>query len=134
MRKMQALAARHGVAKLRTVMEDLLTYSELKANEVFKSLPAGTYEFSDYLEDDTVSDVPIRIRLAMTVFADGRIHLDYTGTDPQAMGTVNCTQGVARAATYVPIIAVLDPDVPLNQGLLDLIEVHTPEGTLVNPV
>ena len=70
MRKIQALAERHGVAKLRTVMEDVLTYSELKAREVFKRLPPGANEFADYLEDDTVSEVPIRIQLAMTVEVD----------------------------------------------------------------
>jgi len=64
----------------------------------------------------------------------GKIVVDYEGTDPQALSTVNCSQGVARAATYAPLMAVLDPDVPLNQGVIDLIEYRAPRGCLVNPV
>lgn len=138
MRKMQALATRHGVAKLRTVMEDLLTYSELKANEVFKSLPAGTYEFSDYLEDDTVSDVPIRIRLAMTVSAEGRIHLDYTGTDPQVDSSYNVpTAGKVHPwviAGLMYFIVSQDPDIPTNAGFFRAITVTLPKGSLVHPI
>jgi N-methylhydantoinase B len=47
---------------------------------------------------------------------------------------VNCSEGVARAAIYIPLIAVLDPHVPLNQGVIDLIEFRAPRGCLVNPV
>jgi N-methylhydantoinase B len=137
-RKMQALAARHGTAKLRTIMEDLLTYSELKANEVFKSLPAGTYEFSDYLEDDTVSDVPIRIRLAMTVSSDGRIHLDYSGTDPQVDSSYNVpTAGKVHPwviAGLMYFIVSQDPDIPTNAGFFRAITVTLPEGSLVHPI
>ena len=82
-KKLKALAERHGVEKMRTVMEDLLTYSELKARNVFRTFKPGTYSFSDYLEDDTITDVPVRINLSMTVNENGDIHLDYTGTDPQ---------------------------------------------------
>ena len=138
MRKLQALAARHGVAKLRTVMEDLLTYSELKARAVFRTLPAGTYEFSDYLEDDTVSEVPIRIQLAMTVNADGRIHLDYTGTDPQVDSSYNVpTSGKVHPwviAGLMYFIVSQDPDIPTNAGFFRAITVTLPEGSLVNPI
>jgi N-methylhydantoinase B len=138
MRKIQALAARHGVAKIRTVMEDLLTYSELKAREVFKKLPAGTYEFSDYLEDDTISDVPVRIQLAMTVASDGRIHLDYTGTDPQVDSSYNVpTSGKVHPwviAGLMYFIVSQDPDIPTNAGFFRAISVTLPEGCLVNPI
>lgn len=138
MRKIQALAARHGVAKLRTVMEDLLTYSELKAREVFKKLPAGTYEFSDYLEDDTISDVPVRIQLSMTVSSDGRIHLDYTGTDPQVDSSYNVpTSGKVHPwviAGLMYFIVSQDPDIPTNAGFFRAISVTLPEGCLVNPI
>ena len=66
-KKLKALAERHGVEKMRTVMEDLLTYSELKARKVFRTFKPGTYSFSDYLEDDTITNVPVRINLSMTV-------------------------------------------------------------------
>ena len=41
-------------------------------------MPAGRYEFSDYIEDDVVTDIPIRLKVALTI-GDGEIHLDFTG-------------------------------------------------------
>jgi len=138
MRKIQALALRHGVARLKTAMEDLLTYSELKAREVFKRLPLGRYEFADYLEDDTISEVPVRIQLAMTVQPDGRIHLDYSGTDPQVDSSYNVpTSGKVHPwviSGLMYFIVSQDPDIPTNAGFFRAISVNLPEGCLVHPI
>jgi N-methylhydantoinase B len=137
-RKLKALAERHGVEKLRTVMEDLLTYSELKARNVFKTFKPGTYSFSDYLEDDTVTNVPIRINLAMTITEQGNIHLDYSGTDPQVDSAYNVpTSGKVHPwviAGLMYFIVSQDPDVPTNAGFFRAITVNLPEGCLVNAI
>jgi N-methylhydantoinase B len=136
--KLKALAERHGVAKMRTVMEDLLTYSELKARNVFKSLKPGTYSFSDYLEDDTISNVPIRINLSMTVSNTGEIHLDYAGTDPQVDSSYNVpTSGKVHPwviAGLMYFIVSQDPDIPTNAGFFRAITVNLPLGSLVNAI
>jgi N-methylhydantoinase B len=136
-RKLQELARRYGTKKLRTVMDDLLLYSESKARRVFEQIPAGRYEFADYLEDDTVSDVPIRINLAMTV-DKGTIHLDYTGTDPQVASAYNIpTAGKIHPWVIVGLgyfVASQDPDTPTNAGFFRALSVTLPEGSLVNPI
>lgn len=136
--KLKALAERHGVQKLRTVMEDLLTYSELKARNVFKSFKPGTYTFSDYLEDDTISNVPVRINITMTVNGEGDIHLDYTGTDPQVDSSYNVpTSGKVHPwviAGLMYFIVSQDPDIPTNAGFFRAITVNLPLGCLVNAI
>lgn len=135
--KLQELAKRYGSKKLRTVMDDLLLYSESKARRVFEQIPAGRYEFADYLEDDTVSDVPIRINLAMTV-EKGSIHLDYSGTDPQVTSAYNVpTAGKIHPWVIIGLgyfVASQDPDIPTNAGFFRAISVKLPEGSLVNPI
>jgi N-methylhydantoinase B len=137
-KKLKALAERHGVEKLRIVMEDLLTYSELKARNVFKTFRPGTYTFSDYIEDDTVTNVPIRINLAMTVTDKGDIHLDYDGTDPQVDSAYNVpTSGKVHPwviAGLMYFIVSQDPDIPTNAGFFRAITVNLPLGCLVNPI
>ena len=136
--KLKRLAERHGVDKMRTVMEDLLTYSELKARKVFQSFKPGTYSFSDYLEDDTISDVPVRINIAMTVSKEGDIHLDYTGTDPQVDSSYNVpTSGKVHPwviAGLMYFIVSQDPDIPTNAGFFRAITVNLPLGSLVNAI
>jgi N-methylhydantoinase B len=136
-RKLQDLARRYGVEKLRQVMDDLLLYSELKARRIFERIPAGTYHFSDYVEDDTISEVPIRISLNMTV-ADGRIHLDYTGTDPQVASAYNVpTAGKVHPWVMAGLgyyVVSQDPDIPTNAGFFRAITVKLPKGSIVNPI
>ena len=137
-KKLKALAERHGVEKMRTVMEDLLTYSELKARNVFRTFKPGTYSFSDYLEDDTITNVPVRINLSMTVNENGDIHLDYTGTDPQVDSSYNVpTSGKVHPwviAGLMYFIVSQDPDIPTNAGFFRAITVNLPLGSLVNAI
>jgi N-methylhydantoinase B len=136
--KLKALAERHGVEKMRRVMEDLLTYSELKARRVFRLLKPGTYSFSDYLEDDTISNVPVRINIATTVRERGDIHLDYSGTDPQVDSSYNVpTSGKVHPwviAGLMYFIVSQDPDIPTNAGFFRAITVNLPLGSLVNAI
>src|SRR5690606_39330089 len=72
----------HGIETFMACQNDLIAYTEAKARDALRRIPDGTYEFWDFLDDDFVSHVPVRVRLAMTV-KDGGITLDFTGTDPQ---------------------------------------------------
>ena len=64
------------------------------------TFPDGTYRFVDYLEDDLVSNIPVRIELALTVDKDSA-HLDFTGTDPQVLAAFNIvTAGKPHALAH----------------------------------
>ena len=133
-RRLRALIAKYGLEVVLGSFEAALDYTRRRFLKAMEAMPNASVAGSDiYMEDDGSGGGPYRVRVTIMKTPE-KIAVDYTGTDPHAMATVNCTQAVARAATIVPIIAVLDPEIPLNQGLLDLIEIDTPEGTLVNPV
>ena len=55
------------------------------------------------MEDDGFGDGPYRVQVTLTKTPE-KIVVDFTGTDPQSMSTVNCSEGVARAATYAPLL------------------------------
>ena len=48
-------------------MIDLLKQAEDRAGKVIEAIPDGTSEFADYLDDDMISDVPIRLKIKLTV-------------------------------------------------------------------
>jgi len=62
-----------------------------------------------------------------------RIILDYTGTSPQVPLPLNAVYGVTLSGVYYAIRALLASDVPMNDGVFRPVEVHVPEGTLLNP-
>lgn len=133
-RRILALIEKYGLDTVLRGFEATQEYSRRRFLKAMEVMPNATATAQDtYMEDDGFGGGPYRVNVTL-IKTPERIVVDFEGTDRQAMATVNCSQGCARAATYIPIIAVLDPGVPINQGLLDLIEWRAPEGTLVNPV
>ncbi|MFK3777510.1 hydantoinase B/oxoprolinase family protein [Agrobacterium sp. NPDC089420] len=135
-RRFEQTVMRHGAEAVSAAASDLLAWAAEKARAVLRQVPSGSYSFSDYLDDDAAGKLPVRIALTAT-FADGEVHLDFTGTDPQVATAMNIpSRGRPHAWLTLRVLALvntLDPSVPLNAGLLDPVRITAPEGTLVNP-
>ncbi len=135
-RRVEEIVARHGVETFRQCQIDLAEYARSKARAVQRRLPDGVYEFWDFMDDDFVSRIPVRVRLRMTV-DDGLIHLDFAGTDPQVASAYNIPTGGLRhpwlTLKLMHLIASTDKTVPLNHGLFENITVSVPKGTILNP-
>ena len=113
----------------------LKDYAERKARDVLRLLPDGVYEHWEYLDDDLVTSIPVRVRLRMTV-NDGRVHFDVTGTDPQVQAAYNIpTAGMLHnmlTRRIVTFIHTHDPDIPLNAGTFRPLSITNPAGTVLN--
>lgn len=135
-RRLEQTIAQHGADTVSAAATDLMSYAAQKARAVLKRVPDGTYRFSDYLDDDAATQLPVRIALAAT-FTDGTVHLDFTGTDPQVATAMNIpSRGRPHAWLTLRVLALvstLDPTTPLNAGLLEPVRITAPEGSLVNP-
>lgn len=135
-RRFEQAIAQHGADEVSAASTDLVTYAAEKARSVLRKVPAGSYAFSDYLDDDAAGNLPVRIALTVT-FEDGEVHLDFTGTDPQVATAMNIpSRGRPHAWLTLRVLALvntLDPTAPLNVGLLDTVRITAPEGSLVNP-
>ena len=133
-RRVEALIRKNGMEVALSSFNAVVDYSRGRFLKAMEAMPNASVTASDiYMEDDGFGDGPYRVQVTLTKTPE-KIVVDFTGTDPQSISTVNCSEGVARAATYIPLLAVLDPGVPLNQGVIDLIEFRAPRGCLVNPV
>jgi len=130
------LVAEHGAGAFVAGQEALLDYAARKARAALRRIPAGRYAFWDYLDDDAVSPIPVRIRVAAEI-ADGAVHLDFTGTDPQVLSACNLPSLGLRhpwlTQRLLHFVTTHDPDVPLNAGILRSVSVTVPQGTLLNP-
>lgn len=135
-RRVAAIVAQHGADAVRRCRTDLPAYAAAKALAVQRAVPDGTYTFWDYMDDDFVSRVPIRLRLELTV-RDGHLHFDYAGTDPQVPSAYNVPTGGVRhpwlTMTAMKLIATRDRSAPLNHGLFEHMTVSVPPGTVANP-
>ncbi len=95
--------------------------------------PDGRYRFEDFMDDDGCGTEDIKIAMEAVVEGE-KITFDFTGTDPQMTGNFNVTMNATVASVCFAVQALLDPECPNNQGLLDAIEVTAPNGTVVSAV
>ncbi|TAK11680.1 MAG: hydantoinase B/oxoprolinase family protein [Anaerolineae bacterium] len=129
--RMEELAARYGVPTLNHHSAALLDYTERLTRALLQDRPDGRYEFEDQLDDDGISPDPLHIRVAITISGDSA-SVDFTGTAPQAQGSVNAVYAITLSAVYYVFRSLLSLDVPNNSGCLRPIQIIAPEGTLVN--
>ena len=135
-RRLHDLIRRFGPDTIDKAMDDLIDYAARKVEALIRRMPAGRYEFSDYIEDDVVTDIPIRLKVGLTV-GDGEIHLDFTGSDVQVASALNVpTAGRVHPFMSVALVnyfVTQDRTIPLNAGVLRRVRMTLPEGSVVNP-
>ena len=126
------LLTEYGQEQLTSGFEAVITYSRERIEAEIASLPDGTYEASDVLEGDGVTDEDIPIQVTVTV-EGSEIEFDFAGTADQVAGNLNAPLSVARSAVYFVVRCVTDPEIPPNHGCYDPVTVAAPEGSLLNP-
>ena len=132
-KRMAEILTRFGAESVEIFVDELIEYTERWARAEISKLPDGVYETEALLDDDGVSDRPIRLVLKVQI-KEGRVSFDLTGTDAQRSSPMNAT----LTQTYSPLAYVvkclIDSDIPTNEGFYRLIDVKAPPGTVVNAI
>lgn len=132
-RRLEELKNKFGLEQLMQGIEDLLEYTERRVRENIRSFPKGTYAAVDYLDDDGFGDEPVKIAVTATI-DDAGIHFDLTGCDDQGAGPMNATGSMAYSGIAFVVKALLDPDIPVNDGFYRTVRVSSRRGSVVNAV
>lgn len=118
-----------------TSSEQLLAYADLRARQIFASIPDGTYEFTDFLDNDVVTDNPVRLRVRLELHS-GEVTLDLRNCDVQSRSSFNiASHGLPHPWLVYRLITFLytmDPHIPINGGLLRSVKVRTQPGSIVD--
>jgi N-methylhydantoinase B len=126
------LAGRQGLDVLRSGMAEILDYAERRTRAALAELPDGTYEAEDLMEDDAGGEPrDLRLRVAATIEGEG-LMLDFSGTDPQVEGNLNCPLPVTKSAAFFAVRVLTDPEAPPSAGAFRPVEVIAPEGCLLH--
>lgn len=131
-RRFREILDRYGPDVVKTSTDALLDHSEGRIRAALEQMPDGDYEGEDFVDDDGVSDDPVRIKLKIIKRGNGAV-IDFAGTNAEVAGNVNCPVATVHAAVYYAFIAALDPHVPPNSGCYRPFELVLPEGSVVNP-
>ena len=125
------IADRYGLARVLRSAFDLVNYSERVTRAMLHQIPDGEYRFHDFLDDDGVTDQPVRIEVTLRIQGD-EVEVDFTGSSPQVAGSVNANYAIAVSATMYCFRCLIDADVPYNAGLLRPVHIIAPDRSVVN--
>jgi N-methylhydantoinase B len=131
-RRLLSYIDKYGLDGFTNFVEAVLDYSEKRVRRAITSIPNGTYEAEDIMDGDGISQEPVCIRATVRVGQED-LAFDFTGTHRQVEGNINAPVSVALSSVYYTVRCVTDFLAPPNQGCLRPIEVHIPEGSLLNP-
>jgi N-methylhydantoinase B len=130
--RLAELASRHGPDALRAGMGEILAYAERRTRAALAALPDGVYAAEDALEDDREGSRRDALLRVEATIAGERLRLDFSGTDPEVEGNLNCPLSVTKSAAFFAVRVLTDPDAPPSAGAHRPIEVIAPAGCLLN--
>jgi N-methylhydantoinase B len=127
-RRLQQLAGRLGLDRLRSATDAVLDYAERRTRASLSTLPAGPLRAEDVLE---APDGDLELRLMASV-RGGKLTLDFSGSAAQHEGNLNCPLAVTRSACLFAVRVLTDPELPPSAGAYRPIEVRAPLGSVLN--
>ena len=129
--RIKRLASEVGVESFLALVGDLQTYVNERAREEIAGLGNAEAEFTDYVDDDGVSDTPIKLHAKLRL-DEGEVYCDLSGCSPQVRSGINSVRGTTRSVLQWAIRTQLSDDFPDNHGLLSLLHLTTVPGTVVD--
>jgi N-methylhydantoinase B len=109
----------------------LIEYSARLMRHTIASIPDGSYEAEDALDDDGIEERPVRIAVRIVIRGEHAL-IDFTGSAAQVVGAINAVEAITVSAVSYVFRCLLGGDVPASAGLMEPIEVIAPAGTVVN--
>jgi N-methylhydantoinase B len=133
--RVRQAVAKWGLANVCEGREALIAYTEQRTRDIIRTMPDAGWSFEDYLEDDVVSKVPVRVKLQVSKDGADGLHFDFTGSDPQVQAAFNLATNGRHPFLCLAMFGFFrtrDPGLPINAGLIRPFRFTAPEGTVVN--
>ena len=134
--RLAEIVARYGLEETRRQAQALINYTASLTRAAIQMIPDGCYTFTDYLDDDGQSDDPIPIHVAIDVQGDS-LSVDFAGTAAAVAGNLNAVPAIVDSAVAYCLrcvaLALLQADLPMNEGAFAPLVVRVPSGSLLDP-
>jgi N-methylhydantoinase B len=130
--RLEALVREYGFETFNEATTRLLDYSEQMCRRTISEWPDGDYRFEDVVDDDAHGASRLTVRGVVSIDGD-RLHIDFSESDPQVKGPINCPIHSTFAGAMTAVQCVLGASIPANAGLFRAVTVVARPGTFVSP-
>ena len=132
-RRVQEAFRKYGPEDVLDTFSHLFEVSEKRLRQEIRRWNDGLYEAERFVDDDGIEvGKPIRVHVAVHKQGD-RIVFDFTGSADQTQGPANIRLPLVKAACAYCLIALIDPHLSINSGLLEVAELRLREGSVLSP-
>ena len=131
-RRMGEVIDHYGVRAVEESVDFMIDYAAKRFREEVAAWPDGVYEADAYVDHDPLGNTDVHLHVKITVDGEN-LTIDYTGSDTRQELQAWSTFGNTRGYTVGQIAAMMDPDIPKNEGFFDQIKLVVPQGCVLNP-
>ena len=128
--RLNDLLDHYGEDNIKKALSLLKMRAERMMRDHLSALPNGTISVEDFLDNDGVNDVALKLAVDMTI-KDEKLIIDFSRSSPACAGPVNISRSTTIAATYVALKHIFT-DVPANAGVLQPVEFIIPEDSFLS--
>ncbi len=131
-RRLHDLLDRFGADAVEAAVDWFIDSTARRFRDEIAAWPDGVYVADAYADHDPWGNEDVRIHVTATVCGD-RLGVDFDGTDARPHLQAWSSYGNARGFTIAQIACMVDPSIPKNEGFFEAIDIHIPEGCVLNP-
>ncbi len=125
------VVAKYSIAHVFAILDQLKEYGENLMRHVLKTIPDGTYSFTDYLDNDGTNDQAIALHVDLTIDGDKAV-VDFRRCSDQITAPLNAVRPVTISATIYVFQCLLGDGFPINHGSYSPITIKTRSGSLLD--
>jgi N-methylhydantoinase A/oxoprolinase/acetone carboxylase beta subunit/N-methylhydantoinase B/oxoprolinase/acetone carboxylase alpha subunit len=130
-RRMLELLDHYAVEPLLTVIDGILSATEVQVRQFISDWPDGVYKGESFIDDDGFDSKMIPIRAEITVKGD-TMKIDLSESSPQVTGFINSAYANTRSIAHAAIMYLAPYNVAKNEGSMGPLTVVAPKGLIVN--
>ena len=125
-RELSKLVEHFGLDVVQAYMQHVQDNARAAVERVLRGLEDGHFRYE--MDDGSAVEVTITIDRKAA-----RARIDFGGTSAQLPSNFNAPTAVCRAACLYVFRTLVDEEIPMNDGCLEPLDLHIPEGCLLAP-
>jgi N-methylhydantoinase B len=128
-RRLKLLLDRYGKDVVEGSIKELKKRAAQQMRAKITPIPDGVYEGESFVDSDGVVDEPLRIAMKITK-KGAKLTFDMSGSSKPCLGPMNSVIATTKSSIYLAIKHIF-PEVPINAGTFEPLEIIEPEGTFL---
>lgn len=132
--RITTLCEEYSAETILEAFDEWIAISQRRLGQELEKLPDGVGEGTAYLDNDSVDlDKPVKIHVTLTKNGS-KVKLDFSKSNQLVKGPVNIRPQSTEAGATLALIGLLDPQIPINDGIRRSVEFINPEGLVTHAV